>query len=215
MFNGHTVSVVTNLNMIGPEINDGNYIRIAAITGDAYPPIPTIFNAGILMPPTEILMAWADGDPYVLQREYPKYLMSKEPDEVIVAILAALTKRNIILYIPEDEFKIFGSILLNHLQFIYGITCNTGISLFNIDATKIPYIISKFYLMDLMDMDDYIALYPATIPLPEPVIFKMSQDRPMPNATFVDYVAYFNNLNRSKGINSPKVNMVNIVTKEV
>ena len=148
MFNDHTMSVITNLNMIGNEINNMNFITIAAITSDRLQH-PNIYDAGILMPPTEILMAWADNVPLVIQNEYPKYLMTADPDNMIVALIAALTKKNIVLYIPKDEFEIFGMELLNYLYMVYGITCNFGTTKFNIDPNKIPYIISKFSLIIL------------------------------------------------------------------
>ena len=212
MFNGHTMSVVTDLSMIGPSINDTNFLKVAAITGNDYPKLPSILNASILMPPTEILMAWADGDPYILQREYPKYLMSKEPDDIIVALIAALTKRNIVLYIPQDEFAVYGMILLNHLSYVYGIRCNFMNTVFSVDVTKIPFIIAKFYMIDIMEYEDFMASYPATVPLPEFVIHKMAIEYPIPNASYADYIAYFNSVNAAKRTASePKVNMVNLV----
>ena len=78
MFNGHTMSVITSLSMIGNEINNTNFITVAAITTSDYPQHPNIYNASILMPPTEILMAWADNVPLVIQNEYPRYLMTAE-----------------------------------------------------------------------------------------------------------------------------------------
>ena len=119
MFNGHTMSLVTDLRMIPNQLNDFNFLSVAAITTSDYPNHPNIYNASILMPPTEILMAWAEGQTLVMQNEYPRYLMSKDPDDMIVALIAAMTKRNIILYIPQDEFNIYGSILLNHIYFVY------------------------------------------------------------------------------------------------
>ena len=87
MFNGHTMSLITNLNMIGNEINNIDFVTVAAITTSDYPPHPNIYNAAILMPPTEVLMAWADGNRFVMQVEYPRYLMTKDADDMIVALL--------------------------------------------------------------------------------------------------------------------------------
>ena len=177
MFNGNTMSVVTDLNIIGPEINNIDFISIAAITTSYnYPKLSNIYNASILVPPTEILMAWADNAP-------------------------------LILYIPKDEFNIFGSILLNHLYYTYGITCNFNNVKFYIDSIRIPFIISKFFMMDLMEPMDYIELYPCNVPLPEWVINKLAiQLNPFngKQASFTEYYNYFNSLNANTGVQPKK-----------
>ena len=197
MFNDHSMSLITNLNILGSDINNIDFITVAAITTSEYPQLPNIYNAAILMPPTNILMAWADGDPFAM----------------IIALLAALTKKNIILYIPQDEFNIFGQVLLNHLYYQYGITVNFGNIAFNIIPNSIPLIISKFYLMDLMEFEDYIASYPANVKLPPIVINKMAQERQPFNypASFDQYYEYFNQLNMSKSQDKPPVIMATIV----
>lgn len=213
MFNGHSMSLVTNLNILGNEINNVDFITIAAITTSEYPQLPNIYNASILMPPTEILMAWADGDPFAIQTGYSQYLFTKDADDMIVALLAALTKKNIVLYIPQDEFNIFGQVLLNHLYYQYGLTVNFGSARFNIITGSIPVIISKFYLMDLMSFEDYIASYPANAKLPPIVINKMAQEiQPFNHpANFDQYYEYFNQLNMSKLQSRPPVVMATIV----
>ena len=213
LFNGHTMSVVTDLRMIGNEINNMDFMSVAAITTGDYPQHPNIYNAAILIPPTPILMDWADGNPTILQSEYPKYLLTKDPDDMITALIAAMTKRNIILYIPNDEFNVFGQMLLNHIYFVYGITCNFVRTQFSFDATKVPYLISKFYMIDVMEANDYLESYPATALLPEFVINKLAAElRPFNRpATFMEYADYFNKLNASKMVNKPLQNMVQIV----
>ena len=211
MFNNHTMSMITNLAQLGPSINNKDFIAVAAITDNEYPNLLTIYNASILMPPTELLMEWADGNIYIMQTEYPTYLASKDPDDMIIALLAALTKKNIVLYIPQDEFIIYGQILLNYLYYKYGITCNFMNTKFNIDSTKIPFIISKFYIQNLMDFNTYINMYPGQYMLPPFVINKMADECNQFNrpATYAEYEQYFNNLNASKIRN--KINMVSIV----
>lgn len=211
MFNDHSLTVVDNLGIIGPEINNIDFVSVAAITTSEYPQLPNIYNAAILTPPTEVLMAWADGQPLVMQNEYPKWLLSKDADEMIVALIGALTKKNIILYIPRDEFNIFGNILLSHIYYTYGITCNTPTSQFSVNYSKIPFIISKFFIMDMMTPEDYLEAYPALTALPPWVINKLAmQLRPFDDrqATFDEYYNYFNNLNASK---MPKKNINEMV----
>ena len=213
MFNNHTMSVIHDLRMLGNEINNMDFMSIAAVTTGEYPPLPNIYNASILIPPTQILMDWADGNPLVLQNEYPKYLMTKDPDEMIVALLAAMTQRNIILYIPKDDFEVFGMMLLNHLYFVYGITCNYMNTRFAVDVSKIPYIMSKFYMIDVMEPMDYLNSYPATAVLPEFVINKLAQDLHPFNcpATFMEYANYFNGIVAARRQTMPMQNMVNVV----
>ena len=213
MFNNHTMTLITDLNILGPSINNADFIAIAAITDSDYPKLPNIYNAAILMPPTELLMEWADGNYLILQNEYPSYLSTKDPDDMIIALIAAMTKKNIVLYIPADEFMIYGQMLLNHLYYIYGITCNFMSTQFSINQSKIPFIISKFYLQDIMEAKTYLDLYPANQLLPQWVINKLAEDlhpfnRP---ATFQEYEQYFNTLNAQKMTN--KINMVKIVGK--
>ena len=201
MFNNHVMSVINDLRALGPEINDTSNITIAAITNTEYPQLPNIYNASILSPPTEILMLWADGAPLVMQNQYPQYLMTKDPDDMIVALIAALTKKNIVLYIPQDEFNIFGMMLLNHIYYNYGITCNYyNYSRFSIDESKIPFILSKFYMIDVMEPEAYLSAYPARYQLPTWVIGKLANEVPSFNhpVTFKEYCDYFNALNASK-----------------
>lgn len=215
MFNNHTMSVVTDLSLIAQQLNNTQFMTVAAITTSPYPTHPNIYNAAILMPPTELLMMWADLPAnegyFLMQNEYPKYLMQKDPDDMLIALIAAMTKRNIVLFIPNDEFNVFGMALLNHIYYMYGITCNYMNTTFNVDSSKIPFIISKFYMCDLMEPNDYLASYPANMMLPEFVIQKLAIElQPLPGQpTFNDYANYFNQLNASK-LPAP-VQMVKIV----
>jgi hypothetical protein len=216
MFNNHEMSLVTDLGMIGPQINDKDFIAVAAITTSDYPNLPNIYNASILIPPTEILMAWADGDPYILQNQYPLYLRTQIPDEMIVALIALLTRKNVIMYIPVDEFNVFGRMFLDHIYYVYGLTLNTPTTRFSVDMTKIPLLVSKFYMIDAMDAEDLLATYPANAYLPDFVINKLAEElhpfnRP---ASFQEYAEYFNRLNQSKGTTILHPSMVKVVDKQ-
>ena len=67
MFNDHTMSVVLDLNLIANEIRNIDFVTVAAITTSNYPDLPNVYYAGVLIPPTEILMEWADGNQFILQ----------------------------------------------------------------------------------------------------------------------------------------------------
>lgn len=205
MFKNNTMTAVTHLGIVARDILDIDRFVVAAITTNPYPEAPNIHYAGILMPPTWMLMRWAEGDMYVLQTEYPKYLATKDCDEMIIALLAVLSQRNVILYIPQDEFDIFGPVFLNHLYYTYGIIVNTPTTMFSVDVNKYPLIMSKFYLMNIMTAEDYLASFPAQYQLPEWVINKLAMDlQPFPNGgTFNDYQAYFNKMNMSKMVRKP------------
>ena len=200
MFNNHTMSLVMDLNLIANEIRNIDFVTVAAITTSNYPDFSNIYYAGILIPPTEMLMEWADGNQLILQNEYPKYLMEKDCDDMIVALIAAMTQKNIILYIPKDEFDVFGQMLLNHIYFIYGIVCNTPTTQFSVDATKLPFIMAKFYMMGVMEPDVFLSSYPGNYELPDWVINKLAEElRPFNHpATFEQYRIYFNRLNAEK-----------------
>jgi hypothetical protein len=139
--------------------------------------------------------------------------MSKDPDEMITALLAAMTQRNIILYIPKDDFDVFGMILLDHLYFVYGVTCNYLSAQFSIDSSKIPFIMSKFYMIDVMDANEYLNSYPANALLPEFVINKLAQEVHPFNypATYVEYANYFNSIVASKRQNQQLHNMISVI----
>lgn len=217
MFNNHKMSVVTDLNVLGQAINDINYVSIAAVTTNDYPRYSNIYNAAILLPPTQILMQWADGNPVVIQNQYPAYLANnKEADGFIVALLAALTKKNVVLYIPKDDFNVFGPVLLQHLYYMYGITVEVLIAglqqtQFSIIPDKIPFILSKLYMNDLLDANVLLDAYPPQYALPDFVINKLAFElRPLDNtATFQDYANYFNGV-VAKRIGN-KINMVEVL----
>ena len=216
MFNNHSMTLITDLRVLGPEINNKDFLAIAAITTSDYPKLPNIYNASVLIPPTEILMRWADGEPYVLQTLYPSYLRSQMPDDMIVAIIALLTRKNVALYIPNDEFNIFGGMLLDYIYFNYGIICNTATTQFSIDRSKVPFLVSRFFMIDVMDANEYLSTYPANALLPEFVINKLAEElRPFAYpATFQQYAEYFNRLNASKGVNIEFPSMVEVVDKK-
>lgn len=200
MFNNHTMSLVTDVNLMLQEARNIDFITVAAITTGQYPEGPNIFYAGILVPPTEMLMRWADGDYEILNREYPYYLQTQDCDEMIVAIIAAMTKKNVILYIPHEEFDVYGASLLNWLFYEYGIVVNTPTTMFSLDPSRIPLILSKFYMLDIMDAKDYLAAYPWTYSLPDIVINKLAMEiRPFDKpATFEQYKQVFNEMVASK-----------------
>lgn len=216
MFNNHTLSVINNLEILGQRIYDKDRLAVAAITTSDYPKLENIYNAAILVPPTEILMAWADGDPLVMQNAYPRYLCTETPDGMIVALLGLLTQKDVCLYIPADEFNVFGQFLLNHIYYFYGIICNTPSTNFAMDQTKVPFLLSKFYMIDIMDANNYLEAYPANAQLPDFVINKLANElHPFANgATFAEYANYFNSLNMSKASGRVNVNMVEVVKND-
>ena len=212
LFKNNTMSLVTDINLVGEQIKNVDYVIVAGIT-DAN--IDGVFNAAILIPPTQMLMAWADGVPYVIQNNYPAYLSNcKEADDMIVSLLAALTRKNVVVYIPNDEFRIFGTEFLNHMYYTYGIIMNTPNTNFTFDITKLPLVLSKFYMMDLISPDDYLKSYPSTCALPAFVINKLNMElRPFGNAmcSFEQYANYFNNKVReyAGGVNINPIKIVN------
>lgn len=197
LFKNNTMTLITDLRAIGPEINNTDFVAIACVDGlSDFKNHPNAYDASILLPPTELLMAWADGNQIAMRVEYPKYLAcDKDADDMIIALITALTKKNIIIYIPQDEYDIFGPILIQHIYFQYGIVMNTPTTAFSFDESKLPLLISKFYMMDLMEPMDYINSYPRALALPLFVINKLATDlHPFENATFEQYAEYFNKM---------------------
>ena len=192
MFNNNTLTVVQDLGIIP----DPASTTIATVTQFPLKNAPSnVYFAGILMPPTELLMEWADNNQNILVTEYPRYLMTKDCDDMIIAIIAAITQRNVILYIPPEEFSIFGQLLLNHLYYMYGIICNTPTTMFNVLPEKIPLLVVKFYLLNLMEPQVFLDSYPVNYNIPDAVIQKLAEDMKPFNtpATFEQYREYFNN----------------------
>ena len=213
MFNGHTMTLVQDLNVLGSALMNKDFLKVAAVTSEKYPDLDNIYYAGVLMPPTELLMNFVDGKVEAMQIQYPQYLMSKDCDEFIIALIAAMTQMNIVIYIPPEEFNIFGQILLNHIYYVYGIILNTPTTQFSVLEQKIPFIMAKFYMIDCMFAKDFLAAYPANYMLPDFVINKLAEDinpfngRP---ATFIEYKQFFNNLNASKAQQQSKVQMMEV-----
>ena len=214
MFGNHTMTIVSDLGMVANDIRNIDLFTVAAITTNDYPQAPNIHYAGVLVPPTWMLMRWADGDQFVLQNEYPQYLQSKDCDDMIVALIAALTKKNVILYVPGDEFGIFGMYLLNHLYYNYGLVLNSPTTQFSSNSTFYPLIMSKFYMMDIMSADDYLASFPARYQLPDWVINKLAMDlTPFSQpVSFEVYKNHFNQINASKA-QKEMVDMIREVKK--
>lgn len=215
LFKNNTMTLVTDLSLVADQIRNLDFVITAGITDQQ---IENVFSAAVLIPPTELLMAWADGVPYVIQNQYPVYLSTyKEADDMIVSLLAALTKKNVIIYIPKDEFVIFGNEFLNHMYYVYGITMNTPTTQFSFNIDKLPFILSKFYMMDLMTGKDYLNSYPANYQLPSFVINKLSIElQPFGNEirSYDQYAYYFNNLVKQNG-NGQTINPVKIINKEL
>lgn len=215
LFKNNTMTLVTDLSLVADQIRNLDFVITAGITDQQ---IENVFSAAVLIPPTELLMAWADGVPYVIQNQYPVYLSTyKEADDMIVSLLAALTKKNVIIYIPKDEFVIFGNEFLNHMYYVYGITMNTPTTQFSFNIDKLPFILSKFYMMDLMTGKDYLNSYPANYQLPSFVINKLSIElQPFGDEirSYDQYAYYFNNLVKQNG-NGQTINPVKIINKEL
>lgn len=208
LFKNNTMTLITDLRNIGPEINNTDFVAIACVDGlSDFKNHPNAYDASILLPPTELLMAWADGNQIAMRVEYPKYLAcDKDADDMIIALITALTKKNIIIYIPQDEYDIFGPILIQHIYFQYGIVMNTPTTAFSFDESKLPLLISKFYMMDLMEPMDYINSYPRALVLPPFVINKLATDlHPFENATFEQYAEYFNKMVAQKSLGEETV----------
>lgn len=208
LFKNNTMTLITDLRNIGPEINNTDFVAIACVDGlSDFKNHPNAYDASILLPPTELLMAWADGNQIAMRVEYPKYLAyDKDADDMIIALITALTKKNIIIYIPQDEYDIFGPILIQHIYFQYGIVMNTPTTAFSFDESKLPLLISKFYMMDLMEPMDYINSYPRALALPSFVINKLATDlHPFENATFEQYAEYFNKMVAQKSLGEETV----------
>lgn len=197
MFSDHTMTIVTDLNIVANEIQSPDYYIVAAITTSEIPKAPNIFYAGILVPPTDMLMAWADGNMDVIHNYYPQYLQTQDCDDMLVAIISAMIRRNVILYIPQDEFDIFGMDFLTYLYNMYGIVCNSPTTNFWMDVNKLPLLMSKFYMMDIIDGITYMQMYPYNVMLPDFVINKLAYDFNPFNgrqAYFEEYKNYFNQL---------------------
>lgn len=196
LFKNHTMSMITDLSLVADQIVNHDFVLTAGITDQCY---GDVLDASILIPPTEMLMAWADGNMFVMQNNYPRYLMEcKDADDMIVALLAALTKKNVIIYIPTDEFNIFGQVFLNYMYYTYGITMNTPNTQFAFDTTKLPLILSKFYMMDLIAPDEFLKVYPANFDLIPFVVNKLATELQPFGSTairsFNQYYEYFNNI---------------------
>ena len=120
IFSGHKMYMITDLNVLGNNILNTDMLIVASVT-DKSDPSQNIYCASVLIPPTELLMRWADGDPVVMQNQYPQYLMnSMDADEMITSLIAVLMRKDVYIYIPQSEFNIFGMNLLNHIYYVYG-----------------------------------------------------------------------------------------------
>ena len=104
LFKNNIMSLVTNPSFLGPEINNSDYVSVACVSGsDSYMNHPNVHDCSILLPPTDMMMAWVDGK-IILQNEYPKYLLSKDPDDMIIALLKGIQTLYDYIIIPDVRF---------------------------------------------------------------------------------------------------------------
>lgn len=194
IFSGHKMYMITDLNVLGNNIRNEDMLIVASVTDNSYPE-HNIYCASVLIPPTELLMRWADGDPVVMQNQYPQYLMNNpDADEMITSLIAVLMRKDVYIYIPQSEFNIFGMNLLSHFYFIYGITMCTANTQFNFDYSKLPFLLSKFYVFNIMTANDFLNSYPGNYNLIPFTINKLAAElRPFNRpATWDEYAQYFN-----------------------
>ena len=220
LFKNHQMIMVTNQQLLNRYIYDFDYNVVAGITDQQ---IPGVLNASVLMPPTELLMAWADGDNNAIINGYRMYLNSQCPDELIVSLLAALTKKNVILYMPKDDFNVYGNIFLDYLNIAYGIKVgflveeNPYGTPFMFDSNAFPLIISKFYMMDVMSANDFLNSYPPNTNLYPFVVNKLAAElRPYGRnqASFQQYAEFFEyDINKRHNVNKMIV-PITIIDKE-
>ena len=77
LFKNNTMTLIVDPRAIGPEINNMDFVAVACVNGvEDFKNHPNAYDASILLPPTELLMAWADGNQMLMRTEYPKYLIN-------------------------------------------------------------------------------------------------------------------------------------------
>ena len=83
------------------------------------------------------------------------------------------------------------------------------------DSSKVPFLMAKFYMMDIMDPDVFLSAYPARYLLPDFVINKLAIDlHPFDQpTTFEQYRAYFNQINASKEPKQGNVMLTRSITE--
>ena len=89
LFKNNTMTLIVDPRAIGPEINNMDFVAVACVNGlEDFKNHPNAYDASILLPPTELLMAWADGNQMLMRTEYPKYLINnKDADDMIIALI--------------------------------------------------------------------------------------------------------------------------------
>lgn len=196
--NGCSISLVTDANMLRGLVNNPAVVIVALTANPNELPKPNnnIHVFSDLVPPTPLLMMWADGAQAQFLSGY-NYELANNPacHNVIITLLATLVNNNVVLYIPQDEFDIFGMALLEYIRFIFGITVNSLFSVFSFDDTKIPFILSCFYMEGYMTHEDFIASYPKGLQFYDPaVLFKLGQDFGIMTLNVADLASYFFNM---------------------
>lgn len=209
------MSVVTLESTAIDLANRPNY-KIAMLSGDTnLLSHPNIYDASILVPPTELIMLWADGNIIAMTNQYPLYLNNKDQDEMILALIAASYTKNIVLFMSDAEFDMYGSILLLHIYNKYGIQCTlNGYGKFWVDYSKLHNIINGFFMMDLINGKTYLEAYPTNIDFPQYVIPKLIEyfGDPFEGKTmrYSDYYWHFKEMNYKL---LPKMEMATMVNK--
>ena len=199
----HDVNIVNNTLC-----NGGKVLLLSEQPSPNIMQSPNIIPATILLPPYQCVMAELDGEYDIAKTIYTEYLVEKEPDMFICAIITALLDplTNILIYVGEDEINMsFVSVLLGYLMNEYGITVTSDMNNFLYNMAYDAVILSKLYLYELIDYQFLLTMYPGPVNLPEYIIPKLIYDiNPYISIQTPEaYYCYFNGLkNRIKDNNN-------------
>lgn len=133
-----------------------------------YPNWPNIMWGSILLPPYEALSKMVDGDNQAFVSIYTHYLFSPECDDYITVIIAGWLLRNkdIVIYL-DDSHSEMGILqtLLNHICTVYGVIISENSPTQIVHSSYHAYIISKFYMHDIISATDVFMMWPTNVRL--------------------------------------------------
>lgn len=158
--------------------------------------------ASILLPPYEALVADIDGDMETFKNIYFSHLSNGEAFEYLLLIIRAIFDgKHILLFTTKTESEMsYVPAILEYMYFNFGIMIGTETNSFALDHYKYHIILELLFMHDLLDLNTFIYLYPADIPIQNQyVVSKAMNILPPHQGTMEEFVLIVNDMkNRSK-----------------
>lgn len=170
-----TIYVTDDINII-LNVPD-NTVRIISLDEDNQinPNDPNVIVGTCLLPPTECLIAEADGDEDLYNINYMNYMNSPYIQEFVGALISALYKgTSLILFAPQMKQNLSITKLREMFWGFFGIGIGIANSeICNYDPRCIPIWLNMIYSANVISAQEFLIQYPEDVPINNLVLYKL------------------------------------------